>query len=300
MTIREAIAVLDLQLPINHDDVRRAFRRMAKLYHPDLHRDEHLREQASKQFIAARQASELLLRKPEGLINAPESQRVTEPIVRRERRPASPPPKIVDAPLVKEFDNVVKLFLLIIGKKDGRKRLFRWSFSPSVLIGRWYEELIERHYPGEDRLSGLAFALFRFFRLLFGSIFLIAAFLLMSSVGLMAVVLFFPPAMVFYALYSIYSSALQAAAQKLNKQVKRGDISTWLSARREYLWYRTLPLGLFGLAAWGTISFGKTGTIYLESIAWLICLPILLLSLSITYEWLHYRKILSRHKHQHV
>jgi hypothetical protein len=300
MTIREAIAVLDLQLPVSHDDVRKAFRRMAKLYHPDLQREEHLREQASKRFIAARQASEILLRKPEAVINAPESQRATDPIVRRERRPPPPPPKIVDAPLVKEFDNVMKLFQLLMGKKDGRKWMFRWTFSPTVLIGRWYEELIERHYPGEDRLSGVAFALFRFFRLLFGAIFLIAAFLLMSIAGLMAVVLFFPPAMVFYALYSIYHSALQTVAQKLNKQVKRGDISTWLSARREYLWYRTLPLGLFGLAAWGTISFGKTGTIYLESIAWLICLPILLLALSITYEWLHYRRILHRHKHQHA
>ena len=300
MTIREAIAVLDLQLPVSHDDVRKAFRRMAKLYHPDLQREEHLREQASKRFIAARQASEILLRKPEAVINAPESQRATDPIVRRERRPPPPSPKIVDAPLVKEFDNVMKLFQLLMGKKDGRKWMFRWTFSPTVLIGRWYEELIERHYPGEERLSGVAFALFRFFRLLFGAIFLIAAFLLMSIAGLMAVVLFFPPAMVFYALYSIYHSALQTVAQKLNKQVKRGDISTWLSARREYLWYRTLPLGFFGLAAWGTISFGKTGTIYLESIAWLICLPILLLALSITYEWLHYRRILHRHKHQHA
>jgi hypothetical protein len=84
----------------------------------------------------------------------------------------------------------------------------------------------------------------------------------------------------------------------VNKQVKRGDITTWITARQEYLWYRTIPLGLFGLACWGTISFGKTGTIYLESISYLICLPVLMLVLSVTYEWLHYRRIVIRQKNQ--
>ncbi len=299
MTIREAIAILDLQLPVSHDDVRKAFRSKAKIFHPDKHRDERLQEQASKQFISARQASELLLRKSEFVINSPESHRATDPIVRRERRPPPPPPKIVESPLIKEMDNVLKLFqLLSSDRKKTRSKTIKWTFSPAAIIGKWYENLIEKHYPGEDKLNGFAFAIYRFFRLLFGAIFLIAAFLLMSIVGLMGAVLFFPPMMVFYALYSLYNMALETVAKELNKQVKKGDVSSWIEARYEYMWYRTIPLGLFGLACWGTISFGKTGTIYLESISWLICLPVMLLSLSITYEWLHYRKILLRQRSQ--
>lgn len=299
MTIREAIAILELQSPVSHDDVRKAFRAKAKLYHPDRHRDERLQEQASKQFISARQASEFLLNRSEAVINSPEAQRRPDPVVRRPFRTPPPPPKIVDAPIVKELDNVVKLVQLALGNKwNSKSKKLRWNFTPGSILGRWYEELIEKHYPGEDKLNGAAFAFYRFFRLLFGAIFLIAAFLIMGILGLLAAVLFFPPLIVFYALYSLYSMALESVAEELNKQVKRGDITSWITARYEYLWYRTIPLALFGLACWGTITFGKTGTIYLESISWLICLPVLMLVLSVTYEWLHYRRIVIRQKNQ--
>ena len=298
MTIREAIAVLELQVPVTHEDVRKAFRVQAKKYHPDRQRDERLQADASKRFIAARQASELLLLKSEAVINAPEARRAPDPVIRRERRAPAAPPKIVESPLIKELDNVQRLFRMVVGKAELKGKGFRWKNSPSALLGHWYETLIEKNFPGEEKLSGVSFALFRFFRLFFGAILLIAAFIGMSIVGLLGAVVFFPPMMVFYALYSLYNWALQEVASELNKHVRRGDVNTWLKARKEYLWYRTLPMFFFGLAAWATISFGSNGTFYLESISWLIVVPVFLLGFSITYEWLHYRKVLIRTRNE--
>ena len=53
MTNREAIAILELQIPLSHEDVRKAFRRMAKIYHPDLQREPEKQEEASKKFIGS-------------------------------------------------------------------------------------------------------------------------------------------------------------------------------------------------------------------------------------------------------
>lgn len=292
MTNREAIAILELQIPLSHEDVRRAFRRMAKMYHPDLQREPEKQEEASKKFIDVRQASEWLLSKSESEINAPEPIRREPAIVRRTYKRAAPQPKIKDLAIIKELDNVILLLELIIGKrKNNQKRSFSWKFSPSTLIGKWYESLIEKHYPGEDKLQGFSFAIFRFFRLLIGAIFLIAGFFILSIIGLLGCVILFPPLMVFYLLYSIYIAALEILATRLNKKIKRGDLDTWIQVRKTYLAYRSFPLVLFILTSWGTIKFGKTGTIYLQSISWLICIPVAMLIMSVLYEWIHFRKI---------
>ena len=292
MTNREAIAILELQIPLSHEDVRKAFRRMAKIYHPDLQREPEKQEEASKKFIAIRQASEWLLSKSETAINSPEPIRREPSILRRPYKRATPQPKIKDLPIIKELDNVILLVELIIGKrKNNQKRSFSWKFSPSNLIGKWYESLIEKHYPGEDKLQGFSFAIFRFFRLFIGSIFLIAGFFLLSVIGLLGAVILFPPFMVFYLLYTIYIAALEYVTPGLNKKIIKGDLESWIRVRRVYLFYRSFPLSLFLLASWGTIAFGQTGTIYLQSISWLICIPVSMLIMSVLYEWIHFRKI---------
>ena len=292
MTNREAIAILELQTPLSHEDVRKAFRRMAKIYHPDLQREPEKQEEASKKFIAIRQASEWLLSKSETAINSPEPIRREPSILRRPYKRATPQPKIKDLPIIKELDNVILLVELIIGKrKNNQKRSFSWKFSPSNLIGKWYESLIEKHYPGEDKLQGFSFAIFRFFRLFIGSIFLIAGFFLLSVIGLLGAVILFPPFMVFYLLYTIYIAALEYVTPGLNKKIIKGDLESWIRVRRVYLFYRSFPLSLFLLASWGTIAFGQTGTIYLQSISWLICIPVSMLIMSVLYEWIHFRKI---------
>jgi hypothetical protein len=292
MTNREAIAILELQTPLSHEDVRKAFRRMAKIYHPDLQREPDKQEEASKKFIAIRQASEWLLSKSETAINSPEPIRREPSIIRRPYKRATPQPKIKDLPIIKELDNVILLVELIIGKrKNNQKRSFSWKFSPSNLIGKWYESLIEKHYPGEDKLQGFSFAIFRFFRLFIGSIFLIAGFFLLSVIGLLGAVILFPPFMVFYLLYTIYIAALEYVTPGLNKKIIKGDLESWIRVRRVYLFYRSFPLSLFLLASWGTIAFGQTGTIYLQSISWLICIPVSMLIMSVLYEWIHFRKI---------
>jgi hypothetical protein len=97
--------------------------------------------------------------------------------------------------------------------------------------------------------------------------------------------------MVFYLIYSIYIAALEILASRLNKKIKRGDLDTWIHVRKTYLVYRSFPLIIFILSSWGTIKFGNTGTIYLQSISWLICIPVAMLIMSVLYEWIHFRKI---------
>ena len=301
MTNREAIAILELQIPLSHEDVRKAFRRMAKIYHPDLQREPEKQEEASKKFIAIRQASEWLLSKSETAINSPEPIRREPSILRRPYKRATPQPKIKDLPIIKELDNVILLVELIIGKrKNNKKRSFSWKFSPSNLIGKWYESLIEKHYPGEDNLQGFSFAIFRFFRLFIGAIFLIAGFFLLSIIGLLGAVILFPPMMVFYLIYSIYIAALENIAKSLNKKIKKGDLESWISVRRVYLLYRSFPLALFLLTSWATIVFGQTGTIYLQSISWLICIPVFLLMMSVLFEWIQFHKIQNRSQNKNV
>ena len=301
MTNREAIAILELQIPLSHEDVRKAFRRMAKIYHPDLQREQEKQEEASKKFIAIRQASEWLLSKSETAINTPEPIRREPTIVRRTYKRAAPQPKIKDLAIIKELDNVILLLELIIGKrKNQQKRSFSWKFNPSNLIGKWYESLIEKHYPGEDNLQGFSFAIFRFFRLFIGAIFLIAGFFILSVIGLLAAVVLFPPFMVFYLLYSSYIAALEYATQSLNKKIIKGDLDSWIRVRKVYLFYRSYPLALFLLASWGTIEFGQTGTIYLQSISWLICIPVVMLMMSVLFEWIQFHKIQNRSKNKNV
>ena len=301
MTNREAIAILELQIPLSHEDVRKAFRRMAKIYHPDLQREPEKQEEASKKFIAVRQASEWLLSKSESAINAPEPIRREPTIVRRPYKRPAPQPKIKDLPIIKELDNVILLVELIIGKrKNNKKRSFPWKFNPSNLLGKWYESLIEKHYPGEDNLQGFSFAIFRFFRLFIGAIFLIAGFFILSVIGLLAAVILFPPFMVFYLLYITYIAALEFVTPKLNKKIIKGDLESWIRVRRVYLLYRSYPLALFLLVSWGTITFGQTGTIYLQSISWLICIPVVMLMMSVLFEWIQFHKIQNRSKNKNV
>ena len=301
MTNREAIAILELQIPLSHEDVRKAFRRMAKIYHPDLQREPEKQEEASKKFIAVRQASEWLLSKSESAINSPEPIRREPTIIRRTYKRPAPQPKIKDLPIIKELDNVILLVELIIGKrKNNKKRSFPWKFNPSNLIGKWYESLIEKHYPGEDNLQGFSFAIFRFFRLFIGAIFLIAGFFILSVIGLLAAVILFPPFMVFYLLYSTYIAALEFVTPKLNKKIIKGDLESWIRVRRVYFLYRSYPLALFLLVSWGTITFGQTGTIYLQSISWLISIPVVMLMMSVLFEWIQFHKIQNRSKNKNV
>ena len=154
--------------------------------------------------------------------------------------------------------------------------------------------MIEKHYPGEDNLQGFSFAIFRFFRLFIGALFLIAGFFILSVIGLLGAVILFPPFMVFYLLYSTYIAALEFVTPKLNKKIIKGDLESWIRVRRIYLVYRSFPLALFLLASWGTIVFGQTGTIYLQSISWLICIPVFLLMMSVLFEWIQFHKIQNR------
>lgn len=298
MTVREALSVLHLNAPVTHEDVRKAFRMKAKEFHPDKHFTEQAREEASQQFLKIREASDLLMSISEHQINHPGPERKPIQVVRRSQpRPAPVQPSIMEHPLVKELDNVVKLFHLA-GKGSSmqllKKYLGEGRFSPGNWIGRMYERLFEKKFAGEDRMSGFMYGFILFIRLLWGSIFLIVAFFGMSILGLIVVVMAFPPMAVFYGVYWIYHRFMKPIVKKLNQSIQPGNSTSWLKARSAYLRYRTLPLPIMAAIAWGFVMICKSGSFYVITLSYLLCLLFSLLGMSILYEWLQYLKVKNR------
>ena len=298
MTVGEALSVLRLNVPVTHDDVRKAFRMKAKEFHPDKHFNEASQEDASKQFLKIREASDLLMSLSEVQINRPGPERRTVQVVRRAHpRQAPAAPSIMDHPLVKEIDNVVKLFHLA-GKGSSmqllKKYLGEGRFSPGNWMGRMYERLFEKKFAGEDRMSGFIYGFILFIRILWGSIFMILAFFSMSIVGLAVLVLAFPPAAVFYGVYWVYYQFMKPISKKLNKSIQPGNVQSWLNARSTYLFYRTFPLPIIGVIGWGFVIICRSGTYYVMTLSYLLCLLFSLLAMSILYEWLQYFKVKNR------
>lgn len=294
MTIREALTLLELQTPVTHEQVRKSFRRLAKQWHPDIQQSEEARNRASEVFIRLRQANDYLLARSEHAINHPGAERRT---VQRVRRPApvqKAPPPVVLHPLFNEVENVARLFRLV-GRKEKRnafgKRVGMLSFSPGSWLGRMYEVLIEKRFAPEDRLNGLAYALFRLFHVLWGSIFLIVIFVSLSFAGLISAAVLFPPIMAFLGVYSIYQLALEKSIRRLNKTIIPGNRISWLKARSKYLYIRSVPLlPMLGLAAL-CVVLSLNGTYYVRSLAICFSVFIAALMLSVLYEWVHFFRI---------
>ena len=94
MTLDEARAILEVARGASHADIRDAFRRRARLVHPDAHPTASAAQRTdfARQFDRARQARDILLLLPERTA-APSRTRATPP--RRRRRtvpPPAPPP----------------------------------------------------------------------------------------------------------------------------------------------------------------------------------------------------------------
>jgi hypothetical protein len=298
MTIGEALSVLHLNAPVTHDDVRKAFRMKAKEFHPDKHFNEQARELAAQQFLRIREASDLLMSLSEQQINHRGPERRTIRVVRRSHpRPAPVQPTIMEHPLIKELDNVVKLFHLA-GKGSSmqllRKYLGEGRFSPGNWMGKMYEKLFEKKFAGEDQMSGFMYGFILFIRLLWGSIFLIVAFFSMSILGLMVLVLVFPPVVVFTGVYWLYHRFMKPIAKKLNQSIQPGNTASWLKARSAYLRYRTLPLPIMAAIAWAFVLVCKTGSLYVITLSYLLCLLFSILGMSVFYEWLQYLKVKNR------
>jgi hypothetical protein len=301
MNANQAIETLRLQRPITHDSVRKAFRNLAKEYHPDKHFTDVARENASAMFVRIKAASDILLEMSEGEINNPRPQ-VRRPVTRVKReRTYTPPskPLILNHPLVKEFENIMQLFRL--AKKSQvntfmRKLLVEGKYAPGVFIGNLYERLFERKYAGEEKLGSVAYAVLLALRLLWGAVFMIISFFVMAIIGLIGLIFLFPPITLFSIVYWMYHQMLQPLVKRLNKTIDPGVRKSWLKARRIYLWYRTLPLLPMSVVAYLFIQFCQRGTYYITSIAYILSILFGLLALSIFYEWLHYFKVkLAKH-----
>ncbi len=293
MTIREAIEVLGLEKPISHEAVKKAFRDKAKLYHPDKQKDEQSRIVASDKFIAVRIASETLLSLSIAVINDPASHRRPDPIIRRQQRAPVKQEPVFDSPLIKEFDNVIRLFRMLIGnKKEVKKSTF--NFQPGAWLGMMFEFFIERKFLDEEKLEGLGFALYRLVRLSVGAVFLIAGFLALSIFGMFFSAVLFPPFIVFYGLYHLYTQLLDFQADKMNREVKIKSRETWLSMRKTYLQLRTFPVFGMILLAMGVIRLSQLGSIYLQSLGMLFFALVIMLLLSVTYEWLYFYRVSSK------
>jgi len=296
MNANQAIETLRLQRPVTHDAVRKAFRSLAKEYHPDKHYTDVARENASAMFVRIKAASEILLEISESEINNPRPQ-VRRPIthVKRERTYTPPAkPLILNHPLVKEFENIVQLFHLAKTTQVNsfmRKLLVEGKYAPGVFIGNLYERLFERKYAGEEKLGSGAYAILLGLRLLWGAIFMIISFFVMAILGLLGLVFLFPPIAMFSMVYWLYNQMLQPLIKRLNATIEPGVRKSWLSARSVYLWYRTLPLIPMAFGAYFFLQLCQNGTYYINSVAYILCVLFALLALSIVYEWLHYFKV---------
>ena len=86
--------------------------------------------------------------------------------------------------------------------------LSKFNFNPLEIVGKWYEFLMEKSFPGENKLGVIGFAFYRFFRILYGSIVLIIGMILMSAAGLFAAIVILPSFGIFYFCYYFYNQYL--------------------------------------------------------------------------------------------
>lgn len=290
MTIREAIEILELEKPVSHEAIKKAFRDKAKIYHPDRHRDSSTQKQAADKFIAIRKASELLLNLSEAVINDPASHRRPDPIIRRAPRTPAAPSPVINSPIMGEYDNLIRLWRMLIGnKKEVKKSLF--NFQPGSWLVIMYEFFIEKRFIDEEKISGLGFAFYRFTRLLVGAIFLIAGFLLLSIFGMFISAVIFPPFIVFYGIYHLYQQLLDYQANKMNQEMKVKTKAAWLGMRKTYLQLRTFPV--FGMILLGMAfhRLSTIGTMYVQLLSLVFIALALLLLLSVSYEWLYFYRV---------
>jgi hypothetical protein len=295
MTINEAISLLALSRPVSHEAVKQSFRRLVKIYHPDKHFTDVARDNAAAQFVQIKAASELLLDLTEEEINNPRPviHRQRPNIVRRERPYQAPPQVNLHHPIIKEIENIVRLFRLTGATQIHvflRKLLIDGKYSPSAWMGSLYTRLFEKKYAGEEKLDGAAYAVFFFFKLLWGAVFLIASFFTIAILGLILMVLLFPPVALFAIFYSMYMWLLKPVKNHLNKTIRPNDRASWLKARFTYLIFRTLPLPALFMFSFWFIEICNQGTYYVSTISKLLFALFVLLLLSVVYEWIHFFK----------
>jgi hypothetical protein len=292
MTIFDALLALDLQIPVSHEAVRKAFRSKAKQFHPDKFRDPTLHREASNQFILARKAYDFLLSLSVESINHPTAIRPTEPIVRRARRPQTPMAKVVEHPFLKDLDNAARLFHFISEtgiSKPFWKRLMKLNLSPGVLMGNLYERWIEKAYNRDKQWHGIVYAIFKFIRLLIGAIFLIASFLFISIAGLGIMTFLFPSGLAFLAVYMSYNVALDFL--KDHQLRKKPNPKNLFSKQLRSLIFKTTILVFCALLCQTFILLARNGTYYIQTLSWVFALLFLVPVLGTIYEWtVFYRK----------
>jgi hypothetical protein len=290
MTIREAIEILELVKPVSHEAIKKAFREKVKIYHPDRHRDALNQQAAAEKFIAVRKASETLLNLSEAVINDPASHRRPDPIIRRAPRTPAPTSPIINSPIMGEFDNIIRLWRMLIGsKKEVKKSMF--NFQPSSWLLIMYEFFIEKRFIAEENISGIGFAFYRLVRLMIGAIFLIAGFMLLSIFGMFVSAVIFPPFIVFYGLYHMYQQLLDYQANKMNQEIKSKTRQAWLGMRKTYLQLRTFPVFGMILLGMGFRQLSTYGTFYIQSLSFIFIALVLMLLLSVSYEWLYFYRV---------
>lgn len=113
MTILQAIHVLELELPIADDSVKKAYRQQAKVWHPDNFRIYTQQIDAGRRFIEIKQAYDML----QGLTAKEITLYIQDSTTITRNRAAEAPAynnhlPLFDTPLYKEAENIFSLFYL--------------------------------------------------------------------------------------------------------------------------------------------------------------------------------------------
>lgn len=290
MTIKEAIEILELDLPISHDDVKKAYRRKAKTHHPDKHRESISTSFHKEQFINAKNANELLLSHSELVLNSP--GRYRDPVKVKRRASPRPAPKPPEAQwkFIEELDNVVKL-LKIISRSTKKFKSLNISIQPGAWLGKMYVFLFEKRFIGEEFFKGKWFGVYRFIRLFVGSVFLIAGFIGISIAGMLLAAFVFPAFIVFQGIYTLYTQTIENQVKKTSDTMRKRDKVEWLNLKRKYLHIRTVPL--FGILILSSllIRFSAMYSFYFTILSLVFCIPTFILLLSVVYEWFYFYRV---------
>jgi hypothetical protein len=80
----------------------------------------------------------------------------------------------------------------------------------------------------------------------------------------------------------------------MNREVKIKSRETWLSMRKTYLQLRTFPVFGMIMLAMGLIKLSQLGTYYLQSLGMIFFALVIMLLLSVIYEWLYFYRVSSK------
>lgn len=285
ITIAEAIKILELRKPLSREQVRKAYRSKAVLFHPDKFPDEMDKAYANEKFIKLKEAYELLIELEDEQLNDPDFLKSQRRKLREEA--LSRQNTLPDWPIIDEVENVAQLFS---GWNPAERFFFSAIFNFSAKIfNRISNKLLNiiSLRPKHANLYGFD----KLLRLFLFAVIFTAYILAISIVIILSIGLLFIPFVIFYTIYYPYQKYCRRMLRKHTGNSKIGEIvfMNYYTASLNYLRARIF-LWIFALAPAALVIF--TGLKWWSVIAALVYLLLwAIIFLSVIHEWKMFKQI---------